>query len=156
MSIKDQVNIVKESLKDYPNVNIIAATKYMDVEQTKELYNAGIKEFGENRTDQFLEKYEALKDYKDIKWHFFATLQSRKIRDVANRIDCLHSLDHISTAIELNKRLEENKKELFNLKFASATGNLEKPHRIKELRHEVAKIKTVIRERELSEVKEAN
>ena len=31
MSIKDQVNIVKESLKDYPNVNIIAATKYMDV-----------------------------------------------------------------------------------------------------------------------------
>ena len=60
------------------------------------------------------------------------------------------------TTEELNKRLEENKKELFNLKFASATGNLEKPHRIKELRHEVARIKTVIRERELSEVKEAN
>ena len=59
------------------------------------------------------------------------------------------------TTEDLNKRLEENKKELFNLKFASATGNLEKPHRIKELRHEVAKIKTVIRERELSEVKEA-
>ena len=57
---------------------------------------------------------------------------------------------------DLNKKLEENKKELFNLKFASATGSLEKPHRIKELRHEVAKIKTVIRERELSEVKEAN
>ena len=107
MGIKDQVNVIKESLKDYPNVNIIAATKYMDVNQTRELYNAGIKEFGENRTDQFLEKYEALKDCKDIKWHFFATLQSRKIRDVANRIDCLHSLDHISTAIELNKRLEK-------------------------------------------------
>jgi large subunit ribosomal protein L29 len=60
------------------------------------------------------------------------------------------------TTQDLNKRLEEDKKELFNLKFASATGNLEKPHRIKELRHEVAKIKTVIRERELSEVKEAN
>ena len=58
------------------------------------------------------------------------------------------------TTEELNKRLEENKKELFNLKFASATGNLEKPHRIKELRHEVDKIKTVIRERELNEVKE--
>ena len=58
------------------------------------------------------------------------------------------------TTEELNKRLEENKKELFNLKFASATGSLEKPHRIKELRHEVAKIKTVIRERELNESKE--
>jgi len=59
------------------------------------------------------------------------------------------------TTDNLNKKLEENKKELFNLKFSSATGNLEKPHRIKELRHEVARIKTVIRERELSEVKEA-
>ena len=58
------------------------------------------------------------------------------------------------TTEDLNKKLEENKKELFNLKFASATGTLEKPHRIKELRHEVAKIKTVIRERELSESKE--
>ena len=59
------------------------------------------------------------------------------------------------TTQDLNKKLEENKKELFNLKFAASTGNLEKPHRIKELRHDVAKIKTVIRERELSEVKEA-
>ena len=58
------------------------------------------------------------------------------------------------TTQELNKKLEENKKELFNLKFSAATGNLEKPHRIKELRHEVAKIKTVIRERELNEGKE--
>ena len=59
------------------------------------------------------------------------------------------------TTKELNKKLEENKKELFNLKFAASTGTLEKPHRIKELSHDVAKIKTVIRERELSEVKEA-
>lgn len=58
------------------------------------------------------------------------------------------------TTQELNKKLEENKKELFNLKFSASTGALEKPHRIKELRHEVAKIKTVIRERELSESKE--
>lgn len=58
------------------------------------------------------------------------------------------------TTQELNKKLEENKKELFNLKFSASAGTLEKPHRIKELRHEVAKIKTVIRERELSESKE--
>ena len=59
------------------------------------------------------------------------------------------------TTQDLNKKLEEDKKELFNLKFSASTGNLEKPHRIKELRHDVAKIKTVLRERELSEVKEA-
>lgn len=58
------------------------------------------------------------------------------------------------TTQDLNKKLEENKKELFNLKFSASTGNLEKPHKIKELRHDVAKIKTVIRERELNEGKE--
>ncbi len=58
------------------------------------------------------------------------------------------------TTPELTKKVEENKKELFNLKFSASTGNLEKPHRIKELRHEVAKIKTVIRERELEVSKE--
>ena len=60
------------------------------------------------------------------------------------------------TTEDLNKKLEENKKELFNLKFAASTGSLEKPHRVKELRHEVAKIKTVIRERELNSKEEAN
>ena len=58
------------------------------------------------------------------------------------------------TTEDLNKKLDEIKKELFNLKFSLSTGNLEKPHRIKELRHTVAKIKTVIRERELNESKE--
>ena len=106
MSIKEQVQFVRESLKEYPNVNIIASTKYMEIDQTREIVEAGIHELGENRTDLFLEKYEALKDL-DIKWHFFGCLQSRKIRDVVNKISCLHSLDHLSLAIELNKKLIE-------------------------------------------------
>lgn len=106
MSIKEQVQKLKESLKDYPNVNIIASTKYMEIDQTREVYEAGIHEMGENRTDLFLEKYEALKDL-DIKWHFFGVLQTRKIRDVVNKISCLHSLDHINLANELNKKLNE-------------------------------------------------
>ena len=107
MSIKDNVIKVKESLSKYPNVKLVAATKYMDIEQTKEIVEAGIKELGENRTDMFLEKYEALKDYKDINWHFFGVVQSRKIKDIVNKITCLHSLDRLSLAIELNKKLEK-------------------------------------------------
>ena len=53
------------------------------------------------------------------------------------------------TSEELLKKIEESKEELFNLRFASATGNLEKPSRINELRKEVARMKTIIREREL-------
>ena len=55
---------------------------------------------------------------------------------------------------ELNKKIKESKEELFNLRFQQATGNLEKPVRLRELRKEVAKMKTIIRERELEEVKE--
>ena len=52
---------------------------------------------------------------------------------------------------DLNKKIEEYKEELFNLRFSQATGNLEKPSRIKELRKLVAKMKTIIRERELND-----
>lgn len=58
------------------------------------------------------------------------------------------------TTEDLNKKMNENKKELFNLKFSASTGNLEKPHRIKELRHSVARIKTILREREIESSKE--
>lgn len=105
MSIKSNVLKVKETLVNYPNVRLVAASKYMGVEETKELVEAGITELGENRTDTFLEKYEALKEY-NINWHFFGVVQSRKIKDIVNKISCLHSLDRLSLAIELNKKLE--------------------------------------------------
>ena len=52
---------------------------------------------------------------------------------------------------EITKKIEEYKDELFNLRLSQATGNLEKPSRIKELRKLVARMKTILRERELSE-----
>lgn len=55
------------------------------------------------------------------------------------------------TTEEINAKIKETKTELFNLRFQQATGNLEKPSRIKELRHLVARLKTVLRERELND-----
>ncbi len=49
---------------------------------------------------------------------------------------------------EIQKKIKETKEELFNLRFQKESGNLEKPSRIKELRHTVARMKTVLRERE--------
>jgi ribosomal protein L29 len=54
------------------------------------------------------------------------------------------------TSEEIIKKLVEAKEELFNLRFAQATGNLEKPSRLRELRHTVARYKTVLKERELN------
>ena len=49
---------------------------------------------------------------------------------------------------EINEKIVSSKEELFNLRLQQATGTLEKPSRIRELRHEVARMKTVLRERE--------
>ena len=54
------------------------------------------------------------------------------------------------TSEELEVKIKEAKEELFNLRFQQATGNLEKPSRLRELRKQVAKMKTIIRERELN------
>ncbi len=51
------------------------------------------------------------------------------------------------TTEEINAKLMETKRELFNLRMQQATGNLEKPSRIRELRHTVARMKTVLKER---------
>lgn len=55
------------------------------------------------------------------------------------------------TTEEIEAKIKESKEELFNLRFQQATGNLEKPSRIRDLRHTVARLKTVLRERELNE-----
>ena len=51
---------------------------------------------------------------------------------------------------EILSKIESTKEELFNLRFQQATGSLEKPSRINELRKLVARMKTILRERELT------
>lgn len=50
---------------------------------------------------------------------------------------------------EINKKIDETKEELFNLRMKQATGSLENPVRIRELRKTVARLKTILREREI-------
>ncbi len=91
-------------LKTIPeNITLVAATKYVDSEQMRELLKHGINNFGENRTDAFLEKYYALQSEK-ITWHFIGHLQRNKALDVIDKIDYLHSLD----SLKLAKIIDEN------------------------------------------------
>ena len=55
------------------------------------------------------------------------------------------------TSEDLTKKITEFKKELLDLRFKQSTGSLEKPSKIHELRKDVARMKTILRERELSE-----
>lgn len=59
------------------------------------------------------------------------------------------TLRELSTE-ELNKKVVELKEELFNLRFQMATGQLENPMQLKQVRKDIARVKTVIREREIA------
>ena len=94
---------IKEFIKTIPNnITLVAATKYGDVADLKCLYEAGVTNFGENRVDAFLSKYEELKDL-DISWHFIGHLQRNKANQVIDKIDYLHSLDSLELAKLINK-----------------------------------------------------
>ena len=58
------------------------------------------------------------------------------------------------TTEEIEAKIKETKEELWNLRFSASTGQLEKPHRIKSLRHDIARMKTVLNERKVSEQEE--
>ncbi|CAM4218449.1 YggS family pyridoxal phosphate-dependent enzyme [Lacicoccus alkaliphilus] len=98
--IKENFNAIKQELSD--DVKIIVVTKYHSVEETLEAYEAGVREFGENRVEGFLEKRRALPE--DANVHFIGTLQSRKVKEIAEHLTYLHSLDRESVA----KRIEQH------------------------------------------------
>lgn len=119
--------MVREDIKDFVktipnNVTIVAASKYVDTTDMKHLLDAGIFDFGENRVDSFLNKYDNLKNLP-IKWHFIGHLQRNKAKDIINKIDFLDSLDSLKLAeliqtarltplkclVEVSINLEENK-----------------------------------------------
>lgn len=99
--MKFYINEVKKQIPD--NVTIVAATKYFNSEEMRELYNEGIHHFGENRVEPFLEKIDQLSDL-NITWHIIGTLQTKKTKKIIDKIDYLHSLDNIKLAQEINKR----------------------------------------------------
>ena len=90
--IKDNVDKI---LKEVPkNVTIVAATKYVGIKEMRELLDVGINNFGENRVDSFLKKFEELKE-DNIVWHFIGHLQTNKAKKIIDKIDYFHSLDSL-------------------------------------------------------------
>src|SRR5687768_18517611 len=67
---------------------------------------------------------------------------------MASQVTKAHELDEMTNA-DLETRLRESKEELFNLRFQSATGQLESHGRLRAVKRDIARIYTVIREREL-------
>ena len=130
------------------DVTVVAATKYVGPDLMRDLYNHGVKDFGENRVEPFLEKYDSLKDL-DINWHFIGHLQRNKCKQIINKIDYLHSLDSLklakmideervtplNTFIEVSINLEENKNGVPYMEIEGRKHGMQekRAHLIKEL-----------------------
>ncbi len=94
-------NIIK-LINEVKPIPIVAATKYINYSLARDLYSYGITNFGENRVDSFLEKFNNLTDL-NITWHFIGHLQKNKVKKIINKIDYLHSLDSLDLAKIINE-----------------------------------------------------
>jgi pyridoxal phosphate enzyme (YggS family) len=92
----------ERSSRNSSDIHIVAVTKSVSLERTKEAVTAGLVHLGENRPEGLLAKSEVIKS--DAKWHYIGSLQTRKVKQVIHTIDFLHSLDRLSLAEELQKR----------------------------------------------------
>jgi len=86
------------------DVEIVAAVKYVDVDDLPALHAAGIRRVGENRAEQLLAKQAAHGDL--FAWDFIGHLQSRKVRDVVGRVALVHALQSDSAATQIDTRAE--------------------------------------------------
>lgn len=82
-----------------PGVTVVAATKYVPLEDMAALVEAGIEVVGENRAQDMVRKHDRYGDA--FRWHFIGTLQSNKVKLVNGVCELVHSLDSHSAARRL-------------------------------------------------------
>jgi PLP dependent protein len=85
-------------------VRIVAVTKTHGPEAVRAALAAGIREVGENRVQEALQKQEALRDVS-VEWHLVGTLQRNKAKQAAGRFVLIHSVDRADLAAELDRRV---------------------------------------------------
>lgn len=111
--IRENLSYVKQNIadacarsgRDVGEVTLIAVSKTKPVEMLWEAYRAGVRDFGENRALELLDKYEALP--KDIRWHMIGHLQRNKVKYLVGRVYLIHSVDSLRLAQEIQKEAEK-------------------------------------------------
>ena len=83
-------------------VTLIAVSKTKPVEMLQEVYNEGIRDFGENYVQELADKIEIMP--KDIRWHMIGHLQRNKVKYLVGKVACIHSIDSLRLAEVINER----------------------------------------------------
>lgn len=114
--IGDNIEKIRQEITDVSvksgrnpsEVTLIAVSKTKPISMLKEAYDKGIRDFGENKVQEILSKYEELP--KDIRWHMIGHLQRNKVKSIVDKVYMIHSVDSVRLAEEISK--EAIKKEL--------------------------------------------
>ena len=83
-------------------VTLIAVSKTKPVEMIKEAYDTGIRDFGENKVQEIMEKYPLLPS--DIRWHLIGHLQTNKVKYIIDKVCMIHSVDSLKLAEEISRQ----------------------------------------------------
>ncbi|HPD24234.1 MAG TPA: YggS family pyridoxal phosphate-dependent enzyme [Bacteroidales bacterium] len=108
MSPCAKMNNISENIKHFKsllpeNVLFIAVSKTQPIEAIKEAYQAGQRNFGENKVQEMLSKHEQLK-HLDINWHLIGHLQTNKVKYIVPFVKLIHSVDSLKLLQEINKQ----------------------------------------------------
>lgn len=95
---KEMINKLKNM-----NVNIVAVSKYHSKEEIDAVAKEGLITFGENRVQEFLEKYDP-----KYKWHIIGHLQTNKVKYIIGKVEMIESLDSIKLAKEIEKQADKH------------------------------------------------
>lgn len=105
MDVKE--NLLKIRSEIPKDATLICVSKTKPIETIIEAYNLGERNFGENKVQELIEKYDALP--KDINWHLIGHLQKNKVKYIIDKISLLHSLDSTALLKEIEKQCEKNR-----------------------------------------------
>lgn len=110
-TIKQNLVRIQEDIAPY-KPNIIAVTKYFDINAIIYAYNAGLRDFAESRATEAIEKINKLPEEirKNSKFHFIGHLQSNKVKKVVNNFDYIHSVDSLKLAKIISEEAENSGK----------------------------------------------
>ena len=114
--IRDNINAVEDRIQSAcslsgrkrEEVKLIAVSKTKPIEMLQQAYACGCRDFGENKVQELLEKYDKMP--KDIRWHMIGHLQRNKVKYIVDKVYLIHSVDSLRPAEEINK--EAGKKEV--------------------------------------------
>lgn len=109
VTIRENIKAVEKTIavtcrevgRDVQEVTLIAVSKTKPVEMLQEAYAYGCRDFGENKVQELIEKFEEMP--KDIRWHMIGHLQRNKVKYIVDKVYLIHSVDSLRLAEEISK-----------------------------------------------------